>query len=168
MISTLAGDGIAGYSGDGGPASASRLYYPRGLVMDNLGNLLIADEYNHAVRKVTAAGVITTLARVGYPYALAIDAGSNLFVASHMNMTVTKIPPVGSPTILLTSFGSFISGITVDTGGSVFFSARGPRVQTPADGLADDRRGLRDRLPLWSRGGAGNENQPAGPGRARL
>lgn len=69
-ISTFAGSdaGAFGFAGDGGPATAARLYYPRGLAFDAAGNLLIADSANNRVRRVSAAtGVITTIA--GGPYA---------------------------------------------------------------------------------------------------
>ena len=57
---TVAGTGAAGFSGDGGPAAAARLYAPLGLALDGTGNLYIADNGNLRVRKVTPAGVIST------------------------------------------------------------------------------------------------------------
>jgi hypothetical protein len=65
VISTVAGMGIAGDSGDGGPASHARLDGPTGLVIDRAGNLFIADTGNDRVRRVTTAGVITTVAGRG-------------------------------------------------------------------------------------------------------
>ncbi len=64
-IYTVAGDGVAGYSGDGGPAAAAHLNNPLGLAVDTAGNLFIADTGNHAIRKVRANGIITTLAGNG-------------------------------------------------------------------------------------------------------
>lgn len=60
-IRTIAGTGVGGFSGDGGPATAAQLIYPYGLVFDALGNLFIADRYNGRVRKVDEAGIISTV-----------------------------------------------------------------------------------------------------------
>jgi hypothetical protein len=66
LIVTVAGSGIAGFSGDGGPATAAQLRFPRGIELDDSGNLLIADRVNHRVRRVSAAtGIITTVAGTG-------------------------------------------------------------------------------------------------------
>src|SRR5687768_8247563 len=60
-LTTVAGTGEAGFAGDGGPASQAQLASPMDLAVDADGNLLIADTFNHRVRKVDAQGVITTL-----------------------------------------------------------------------------------------------------------
>jgi sugar lactone lactonase YvrE len=66
IITTIAGNGEFGFSGDGGPATAAKLARPSSIVFDNAGNLLITDQYNHRLRKVTmATGVITTIAGSG-------------------------------------------------------------------------------------------------------
>src|SRR5438874_166474 len=65
IITTVAGDGIAGYSGDGGPAIFAMLNSPRGLSLDFRGNLYIADTSNHVVRKVDTACIISTFAGTG-------------------------------------------------------------------------------------------------------
>ncbi len=64
-ITTIAGNGGVSYSGDGGQATKAQLNTPQGVAADSSGNLYIADTSNHAVRKVTAAGVISTLAGTG-------------------------------------------------------------------------------------------------------
>jgi uncharacterized protein (TIGR03437 family) len=97
IISTVAGNGVADFSGDGGPATDAQLSYPVGVTVDGAGNLFIA-EYGR-VRKVSSSGIITTVAGGGQladssadggaatnaalsaPYALAVDAGGNLFIA---------------------------------------------------------------------------------------
>ena len=98
VISTVAGNGTAGFSGDGGPATSAQLNYPTGVAVDAAGNLFIADEANNRVRKVTPGGVISTVAGNGtqgysgdggpatsaqlyYPYGVAVDAAGNLFIA---------------------------------------------------------------------------------------
>ena len=62
---TLAGTGVDGYSGDGGPATAAKLNTPQGVAVDNLGNVFIADTFNHRIRKVFPNGMIVTLAGTG-------------------------------------------------------------------------------------------------------
>lgn len=61
-ITTVVGTGVAGYSGDGGPAITARINSPRNLFVDGSGNLYIADRFNHCIRKVTPGGIITTVA----------------------------------------------------------------------------------------------------------
>jgi sugar lactone lactonase YvrE len=96
IISTVAGTGISGYSGDGGPATGAGLNTPLGLAVDATGNLYIADQGNLRVRKVSTTGTITTVAGNGTPgfsgdggpatsaetygpEAAAIDAAGNLY-----------------------------------------------------------------------------------------
>jgi DNA-binding transcriptional LysR family regulator/sugar lactone lactonase YvrE len=67
VISNVAGNGSSGYSGDGGPATAAQLYYPQSVAADASGNLFIADMYNHRIRKISTAGIITTVAGAGTP-----------------------------------------------------------------------------------------------------
>ena len=65
-ITTCAGSGEAGYSGDGGPATQAHLNEPYGIAVDNAGNVHVADRHNHCVRRIdSASGVITTLAGNG-------------------------------------------------------------------------------------------------------
>lgn len=67
MISTVAGNGTAGFSGDGGPATSAQLRWPYGLAVDESGNLFITDLEDHRIRKVDTSGVITTIAGDGTP-----------------------------------------------------------------------------------------------------
>jgi uncharacterized protein (TIGR03437 family) len=99
IITTVAGNGSNGFSGDGGPATTAALYYPTDLTVDASGNLFIADCYNGRVRKVSASGIITTVAGTGissgspsgigglatsanlvYVYHVAVDPSGNLFI----------------------------------------------------------------------------------------
>jgi sugar lactone lactonase YvrE len=69
IITTVAGNGLYGYAGDGGPATAARLAYPLSVAVDTAGNILIADTGNNRIRKVApATGVITTVAGTGWGY----------------------------------------------------------------------------------------------------
>src|SRR5712691_4874152 len=65
IITTIAGTGVEGYSGDNGPAQQAQLFQPRQLALDNSGNLYIADQMNHRVRKISASGTIITVAGNG-------------------------------------------------------------------------------------------------------
>src|SRR5207244_12801948 len=65
VITTVAGTGTAGYSGDGGPATAAKLGYPTGLAADSSGAVFIADFQDHVVREIAPGGVITTVAGTG-------------------------------------------------------------------------------------------------------
>jgi sugar lactone lactonase YvrE len=117
-ITTLAGTGVAGFAGEGGAATSAQLHEPRGLALDDKGNLYIADSYNHRVRKVSLAGVITTVAGTGpgtreasggfsgdggpataaqlnFPEGVAVDSAGNLFVADSGNHRVRKVEPGG-------------------------------------------------------------------------
>jgi sugar lactone lactonase YvrE len=65
IISTIAGNGTAGFSGDGGQATAAKLYQPGGVAVDGSGNIYIADTDNGRVRKINTSGVISTFAGGG-------------------------------------------------------------------------------------------------------
>jgi len=112
IITTVAGTGIGGYNGDGGPATGAQLFTPLGVLVDAQGNLFIADSDNARVRKVSPAGIITTVAGTGNfnhsgdggpatsaeldsPSALAVDGQGNLFVAEWAAFTVRKVSPDG-------------------------------------------------------------------------
>jgi len=96
-ISTVAGNGIAGSSGDGGAATAASLAYPTGVAVDGAGNLFIVDQGNQRIRKVDALGTISTVvgngttgysgdggaataASLRYPTGVAVDGAGNLFI----------------------------------------------------------------------------------------
>ncbi len=110
VILTVAGTGLPGFSGDGGPARQARLNHPMGVAVDRQGNLYIADTQNHRLRKVTPDGVINTIAgdgvpgfegdggpaaqaRLRFPAAVAADAQGNLFVADQDNHRVRCLTP---------------------------------------------------------------------------
>ncbi|MDE0105484.1 MAG: hypothetical protein OXN89_24165 [Bryobacterales bacterium] len=136
--STLAGTGVAGYSGDGGPATSAQLDNPIGVAVDAASNLYIAEWGNHRVRKVDASGVITTVAGTGTqgfagdggpasnaqlsnPLDLALDASGNLFIADHNNSRVRKVDPNGIITTVAQSAGDQLYSVAVDAVGNVYF-----------------------------------------------
>src|SRR5262249_5626853 len=102
------GNGSAGFSGDGGAATAAALNEPRGLAIDAAGNLYFADSHNHCIRKVSAAGVISTVAGTGeggfsgdegpatmanlnMPLGVVVDAGGDLYIADTNNRRIRKV-----------------------------------------------------------------------------
>ncbi len=112
-IGTVAGNGIAGSTGDNGLAASAELNGPEGVAMDSAGNLFIADYYNNRVRKVTPAGTISTVAgtgddgfggdlgpaiaaRLSHPSGVAVDNAGNLFIADYMNNRIRKVTPGGT------------------------------------------------------------------------
>ena len=112
VISTVAGDGTQGYGGDGGPATAAQLRFPRGVALDASGNLYIADSSNHCIRKVDSAGVISTVAGTGNsgfrgdggaataarlrrPFDVALDGAGNLYIADYINSRIRKVDSAG-------------------------------------------------------------------------
>jgi uncharacterized protein (TIGR03437 family) len=80
-LTVIAGTGVAGYAGDGGPADAAQLAFPAGLALDGQGSLYIGDTQNHAIRKVTQ-GVITTFASAPDATGIKFDASGNLYAAN--------------------------------------------------------------------------------------
>jgi len=112
-ITTLAGNGIHGYAGDAGAAASAQLNYPQGIAVDANGNVFIADCFNHRVRKVTADGVISTVAGTGTagntgdgaaatsatlrnPCGIAVDSAGNVYIADTRNHTVRKVATGGT------------------------------------------------------------------------
>ena len=109
LISTVAGNGTAGFSGDGGPATSAMLNAPFGVAADSSGNLFIADSFNAVVREVFAAtGVIQTVAgngTVGFsgnggpatsaqlqPFlGVAVDSNANLYISDYYNLVVWEV-----------------------------------------------------------------------------
>ncbi|WP_433755665.1 hypothetical protein [Nocardia sp. CA-135398] len=108
-ITTVAGTGTEGYSGDNRPATDADLDYPEGVAVDGAGNLYIAERYNHRVRKVDhATGVITTVAGTGTagyngdnklaidadlnaPFGVAVDGVGNLYIVDRVNYRVRRV-----------------------------------------------------------------------------
>ena len=130
VISTVAGVGTSGYSGDGGPATSAKLWLPISVAMDTSGNLYILDYISSIVRKVNKQGIISTiagngttgysgdggpanLARLNHPTDLAIDKAGNIYIADKENKVVRKVNTLG---IISTVAGNGIAGYTGDGG----------------------------------------------------
>lgn len=92
IISTLAGNGSPGYTGDGGIANSARMNNPFAIAMGNTGDIYIADFSNNVVRRISAlTGIITTVAAVSQPTALAIDTAGNLYISDGNNSVVLEL-----------------------------------------------------------------------------
>jgi hypothetical protein len=114
VISTFAGAGTIGFSGDGAPATAAELWSPSGVVADAAGNVYIADTQNSAIRKVSTSGVISTVAQndvgvylfngggpfpvsIYWPWGMTLDGQGNLYFADFLNLRVREIQGNVSP-----------------------------------------------------------------------
>jgi sugar lactone lactonase YvrE len=127
QVSTVAGDGVAGYSGDGRLAAFAELNSPTGLAVDAQGNLYIADSANNVIRRVDAkTGIITTVAgdyaadkaddglggfsgdggpatsaQLNDPQGIAVDGAGDLFIADTFNNAVREVTPTGTITTVV-------------------------------------------------------------------
>jgi sugar lactone lactonase YvrE len=152
VITTVAGNGIEGYSGDGGPATGARLSAPEGVAVDSAGNLYFADTDNQRIRKISG-GVITTLAgngtpgysgdngpatnaQLNSPAGIAVDSAGNLYIADSGNDCIRRISngeittfvgsgPVGSQGETGPAGDvelAFPEGLAVDSSGSLYIA----------------------------------------------
>ena len=103
VITTIAGTGEKGYSGDGGPAMDAALKYPHDVAADGTGNVYVADTYNHRIRRIDSSGVITTIAGQGigrtflaFPFGVAVDGTGNVYVADTGRHRILRIDSSGA------------------------------------------------------------------------
>jgi trimeric autotransporter adhesin len=125
-LTRFAGNGTVGYSGDGGPATSAQLNLPEGLAVDSSGNVYIADNINGLIRKVSANGVISTVAGgcclvsqtvLSSPLAITVDASGALYIGQ--NGPILKISPEGAVTTLA-NVASHPAGLVVDSSGNLY------------------------------------------------
>jgi sugar lactone lactonase YvrE len=168
VISTVAGTGQPGYSGDGGAATAAQLYFPFGVTTDSGGNLYIADTFNNVIRKVDATnGVISTVAGNGYgaggngdggytgdggpatsaelnrPFGVAVDSAGNLYIADANNLVIRMVAAASGIISTVAGDGSACTSVAGDGGPATSAGFCYPAGVT-ADGagnlyVADDR-----------------------------
>jgi hypothetical protein len=149
VISTVAGTGSAGYTGDNGPATSARINNPRGVVALADGGFLFPDTNNHRVRKVSAAGVITTVAGTGtqgfsgdggaataaqlsIPFGVAPTADGGFLLVDVGNQRIRKVSAAG---VITTVAGNGVAGYSGDGGPATAASLRDPHnVVALADG----------------------------------
>ncbi len=155
VITTVAGNGTPGFSGDNGPATSAQLNYITGIAVDSAGNLYISDFNNNRIRKVSN-GVITTVAGTGTagysgdsgpatsaelnsPFGVAVDSSGNLYICDSGNFRVREVSKgvittlVGTGTLGYTGDNgppasaavSYPSGIAVDSAGDLYISDSG-------------------------------------------
>jgi sugar lactone lactonase YvrE len=145
VITTVAGNGTAGYSGDNGPATSAQLSYPAGVAVDAAGNLYVAGD--NRIRKVSN-GVITTVAgngtagysgdngpatsaQLNWPISLAVDGAGNLYIVDNQNFCIRKV----SNGLITTVAGNGTQGYSGDN-----VPATGARLDAP-EGVAVDGAG---------------------------
>ncbi|MFT5049870.1 MAG: sugar lactone lactonase YvrE [Chlamydiales bacterium] len=130
VITTVAGTGVVGFAGDGGPAIAAQLGVPSAIAIDLAGNLYIADFFNHRIRKVSTDGIITSIAgtgksgyngdgksavecQIGEPCGVAVDREGYVYIGDQLNNRVRVVTPKG---IMHTVAGTGVRGHTGDGG----------------------------------------------------
>jgi len=136
IISTIAGNGTRGFSGDGGPAG-SAVINPfsshAGMAVDGAGNLYFADVANHRIRKISASGIISTVAGNGIagfsgdggpattaglnnPNDVAVDSAGNIYIADTTNLRLRKVGPAGQPPGPGVCLPSIVNGASLQPG----------------------------------------------------
>jgi len=126
VVSTLAGNGIAGYAD--GPGANAEFSYPDGVAVDTSGNVYVADQLNNLVRKITPGGVVSTYAGNGafdHTVSLAVDLKGNVYVSDWLHYRICKITPDG---IISTLAGNGVAGFRDGPGANAEFGNGAMRV----------------------------------------
>jgi hypothetical protein len=155
IITTIAGDGLPEFGGDGGQATNAELAGPVGVAVDGNGDVFIADTSNNRIREVNPSGIITTVAgggnnglgdggpatnaQLGTPTGLAVDGSGDLFIADSANRRIREVSPAG---IIRTIAGTGTFGFSGDGGPATnaqFTSPIGVAVDSSGDVFIADR-----------------------------
>jgi len=140
IINTVAGNGVAGSIGDGGPATNAEINLALGVMSDSVGNLYLSDDLNNKIRFVSTSGEITTIAGTGVagstgdggpatsatlhnPSGVAIDDSGNLYIADQLNEKIRKISTSG---IITTVVGNGVATFAGDGGPAIDASINSP------------------------------------------
>ena len=135
-ITTFAGTGVPGFSGDGGPAVQAQLNLPGDVAVDGAGNVYVADTNNHRIRKVDPSGTTATIttiagteesgfsgdggaavqAQLNLPHGVAVDGSGNVYIADTNNHRIRKVDPSGTTATIA---GTGVSGFSGDSGAAV-------------------------------------------------
>jgi sugar lactone lactonase YvrE len=151
IITTIAGNGMEAFSGDGGQANAAAIYRPSGIALDSSGNLYFVDAGNIRVRKISVSGVISTVAgngtygfsgdggpatsaELGHPVAVALDLSGNLYVSEFDNRRIRKVDAAG---IITTIAGDGTAGFNGDN-----LPANSAHISQPRSLIADSAGNL--------------------------
>ncbi len=130
VITTVAGTGTRGFSGDGGPATSAQIQFVEAIAVDSSGNLYIADSSDDRIRKVDTSGVISTFAGTGTggfsgdggqatsaqlndPHGVAVDSSGNVYIADYLNNRIRKVDTSG---VITTVAGTGTYGFSGDGG----------------------------------------------------
>jgi sugar lactone lactonase YvrE len=166
-ITTVAGTGEPGFSGDNGPATSAQIYRPAGLAFDGQGNMYIADLQNDRIRKVNTAGIITTfagggsipgsgigdggpatLAELFVPESVAVDGAGNVYIADRNNQRIRKVNTAGTITTFAGGGGPLPPGDIGDGGpatSAILAAPAGVTVDTQGNVYIGDRDHMRIR-----------------------
>ena len=165
-ISTVAGNGTVGHSGDNGPATSAQLNYPNGVAVDTAGGLYVADTYNHRIRQVSSNGTISTVAgngtagysgdnglpdgaQLNYPEGIAVDSTGNLYVADTNNNRIREVSNGAIATVA--GNGGYVyggdggpaasaqlnapPGVAVDSAGNLYIADYNNRIRKVSNGV---------------------------------
>jgi sugar lactone lactonase YvrE len=132
-VSTVAGNGIAGYAD--GPGAEAQFHFPHGIAVDNYDNLYVADHDNNLIRKISPDGVVSTLAgqlaggyadgtgtaaKFNSPMDVAVDGTGNVFVTDEQNRCIRKVSPVGQVTTIGPQTLDVPEGLEIDGAGNLY------------------------------------------------
>ncbi len=182
-ITTIAGTGSAGFSGDGGPATAAQLQSPSGVTVDSQNSVYIADYGNHRIRKLSATGIVTTYAGTGTaafsgdggnatavhlngPWGVAVNSARDVFIADAFNHRIRRVI---APAVVATTFDSLPSGLTLTIGGTDITAPAtlqlevGSTISLFAPPTQPTNSGSRLGFAAWSDSGAQSHSVTIGP-----
>jgi uncharacterized protein (TIGR03437 family) len=146
VISTFAGNGTSGFSGDGGPATSAQLFLPIAIAADGSGNVYIADGGSNGLRWIDTKGNINSVAvsssflsRIASPGGMTLDSAGNLYISDLNGSAIYRLDKAGVLTIVAGgSFGFsgdggpankaalyFPSGVALDSAGDIYFADKG-------------------------------------------